>query len=223
MEGVFEKGKDFLGKIPRSLYLPLALGCIGVILFVYGIWNTVALNASRENSNPNNISHTSTGSAQLPQKTQVMGVTTNTIKVDIEGAVVSPGVYTLAKDARIQDGLIACGGLSASADREYVAKHIDLASKFTDGAKLYIPKLGEMDVKSISQSDSSVISGTDSVNNLVSINTASANDLDNLPGVGPATAQKIISNRPYEVLEELMTKKAVTQKVFDKIKDQISL
>lgn len=208
MEEVFAKRKQLLVGIPSKLYLPLALGCIGLILFVYGIWNTIQLSASRENSSQNSFSQASVS----PKANTVLGTQTGSIKIDIEGAVVSPGVYMLSKDARVQDGLIASGGLSHTADRDYVAKHIDLASKLTDGVKLYIPKIGEQNVQVSSQADTSV-----------NINSASANDLDSLPGVGPATAQKIISNRPYEVLDDLVTKKAVTQKVFDKIKDKISL
>lgn len=58
---------------------------------------------------------------------------------------------------------------------------------------------------------------------LISINSASQFELELLPGVGPVTAQKIIDNRPYETLEELVIKKAVGQKLFEKIKQYVSL
>ena len=58
---------------------------------------------------------------------------------------------------------------------------------------------------------------------MVNINTASETELDALPGVGPVTAQKIISNRPYQKIDDLVSKKAVGASVFSKIKDQISI
>ena len=55
----------------------------------------------------------------------------------------------------------------------------------------------------------------------VNINTASQSDLESLPGIGPVTASKIISDRPYQIVEDLVNKKAVSKAVFEKIKDQI--
>jgi competence protein ComEA len=55
----------------------------------------------------------------------------------------------------------------------------------------------------------------------VNINQATEEELDALPGVGPVTAQKIISNRPYQSVDDLVSKKAVGQSVFSKIKDQV--
>ena len=58
---------------------------------------------------------------------------------------------------------------------------------------------------------------------LININSASESELDTLTGVGPVTIGKIIDNRPYNTLEELVSKKAVSKSVFEKIKDSISL
>jgi len=143
------------------------------------------------------------------------------IKVDVEGAVISPGVYELSSGARVQDALIAAGGLASDADRN----SINLAAKMADGQKIYIPKKGEevqLNANSPSVSSSNVIS-TANVSGLISINSASQSDLETLPGIGPVTAGKIINARPYNTLEELVSKKAVGQKTFEKIKDLISL
>ncbi|MBI5167671.1 MAG: helix-hairpin-helix domain-containing protein [candidate division NC10 bacterium] len=55
----------------------------------------------------------------------------------------------------------------------------------------------------------------------IDINTATAKDLEKLPGIGPKTAEKIIKNRPYKKIDDLVAKKVLTQKQFAKIKDQI--
>lgn len=137
--------------------------------------------------------------------------------VDVSGAVLKPGVYGLKVDARIQDALIAAGGLSDEADRDYIAKNINLAQKLQDGVKLYVPR--------VSEAGGSVgIAGVSVQEKLkVNINTATGSELDILWGVGPATSEKIIEGRPYSTIEELLTKKAVTQRVFERIKEQITV
>lgn len=57
---------------------------------------------------------------------------------------------------------------------------------------------------------------------LVNVNTATSSELDALPGVGPVTAGKIIINRPYRSVDELLSKNAVSSKVFSQIKDKVT-
>lgn len=140
-----------------------------------------------------------------------------TIFVDFEGAVQNPGVYELASDARINDLLIRAGGLSAEADREWVEKNINLAQKLSDGAKLFIPKLGEL------ESASQVAGASASVVKQININTASAAQLDSLWGIGEARATAIIDNRPYQTIEELKTKAKIPSNVYERIKEQVTV
>lgn len=144
------------------------------------------------------------------------------IQVDIEGAVLKPGVYTLAEGSRILDALVLAGGLSEKADRDYITKNLNKAAKLVDGSKIFIPASGET-----SGSNSSlpvqagkvagITSGT------VNINSASQSDLEALPGVGPVTAGKIISGRPYQSIDELKTKKILGSALFEKLKDLITV
>ena len=135
------------------------------------------------------------------------------IVVHVDGAVLNPGVYEMSESARVSDAVSASGGLSDSADMT----KINLAAKVADGQKIYIPKVGESDVKGVGVGDA----GSGSTG-LVNINTATESQLDTLPGVGPVTAQKIIASRPYSSPEELLTKKAVGQSVYEKIKDLVT-
>jgi len=137
--------------------------------------------------------------------------------IDISGAVKNPGVYTLAADSRIQDVILKAGGLSEDADTSLVAKQLNLAAKIHDGQKIYIPVVGDTAVLS------SMSEGTQESGRLVNINSASLQELDSLPGVGEISAQKIISNRPYSVINELQTKKVLGKKVFNDIKDMITV
>jgi competence protein ComEA len=136
------------------------------------------------------------------------------VKVDIEGAVEQPGIYEVANDSRIQDVLITAGGMTPKANRTYVSQNINLAQKVYDGLKIYIPE----NISNLSNS-----SNLTNLSNLVNINTGTLSQLDTLPGIGEATAKKIIDGRPYQNTSQLVEMHIVTQSVFTKIKDLISL
>jgi competence protein ComEA len=142
--------------------------------------------------------------------------------VDIAGAVKNPGLYSFEEEARIGEVIEKAGGLTNEADNNWIDMYLNRSAKIVDGQKIYIPKITlnkqqEMNPKTQTSTDVQVKSS------LININTATSGELDGLPGVGPATAGKIISGRPYTRLEELREKKIVSQKVYDQIKDSISL
>ncbi len=191
-------------------WLPLVVGLAGLILLGYGL---IGLGASSSNSD--DVVLEKTDSSEDPNRE------TNLV-VDVEGAVVSPGVYNLPKDSRVKDALVASGGISAEADRIWVSKNLNLALKIVDGTKIYIPFQGESQ-NSPAMSDNSNNKSNIGTSGSININSASEKELDSLPGIGPVTAQKIIGNRPYQSLEELVSKKAITSNVLDGIKDKITL
>lgn len=185
----------------RSNIFPLFLAVIGVILLSFGLISSLTAKSDDQED--------ITFEQGNEEKQEVK------IVVDIQGAVVSPGVYTLEANARIKDALIAASGLSSDADREWIARNLNQAAKVQDGAKIYIPAKGEQ-VQAAS-------TGVVSTSGLININTASSSELDKLPGIGPVTAQKIIDNRQYTAIEDLRSKNVVGQSVFEKIKDKISI
>lgn len=146
------------------------------------------------------------------------------IIVEISGSVENPGVYTLKNGSRVDDLLTIAGGLSLDADRSWVDKNINRASKLVDSQKIYI--YSQSEVKSAKDSSSikldQAVLGAET-GGLVNINTASLSELDALPGIGPVYAQKITEQRPYSSLEELVSKGAVGQSLFEKIKSSISI
>lgn len=149
---------------------------------------------------------------------EVQGANTAELFIDVSGAVQKPGVYKLPGNARTQDALIAAGGFSADADRDYVSKSMNLAAPLTDGMKLYIPAVGEV---VSARSNSGIILGSNS--GLISINSASSSELESLPGIGPVTAGKIIDNRPYSSIDELLSRKIVGKSTFEKIQNSVGL
>jgi len=143
--------------------------------------------------------------------TKVEGSPVAKIKVDVEGEVIKPGVYELSSDARVQDALISAGGLTSNANRNT----INLAAKLADGQKIYVPAQGEAVMTSTT--------GIKGITGLVSINSGTQAELEELPGIGPVTAGKIIDNRPYGSVQELLERKIVGKTTFEKIKDLITL
>jgi len=194
----------------KKYWLPLVLGLAGFLFFVYGLISLLGSLSKPQDiafKSASTAGESGVGSASKAQ---------SGIAVDIEGAVMAPGVYKLATNSIIKDALMSSNGLSADADRTWVAKNLNLAARLYDGAKVYIPRVGEAGAQATSQSPlGSQIS--------INVNTASSDSLDSLPGVGPATVTKIINGRPYQNINELLDKKAVSSKVFDQIKDKISV
>lgn len=145
---------------------------------------------------------------------------TETIVIDVSGAVVTPGVYVLMGKPRLEDAIKAAEGFRADANRGYISKYINLAQELVDGTKIYIPFESE---QGFTQSQP-VVMGTQTrgSSKTVNLNTASQAELESLPGIGPVTASKIISNRPYKSSDDLMTKKIMGKSTFMKIKDVLS-
>ena len=149
------------------------------------------------------------------------------IVVEIAGEVVSPGVYSLPKNSRIEDLLVAAGGVSLNADRDWMEKSLNRAAHIVDGQKIYIPAVGEQSI-SPSANNFGVSGGSGTVrgsggSNLTNINLASQKELDELPGIGPAYAQNIIEHRPYSNVEELLTKGALRKSTYEKIKNLVTV
>ena len=137
------------------------------------------------------------------------------IVVDVDGAVAHPGLYKLPADSRVQAALAAAGGLSPQAD----AHRINRAAKLHDGQKLYVLSQGESapplaasngqgcEGQSCTSADGADAGSDAEGQGLVNINTANATQLTQLPGIGPAIAQKIIdyrtANGPFTSVDDL--------------------
>ncbi len=147
----------------------------------------------------------------------------STVVVDVDGAVVSPGVYELDPDARVNDALAAAGGLAADAD----ASGLNRAAPLSDGEKIYVPRQGEEPPQQAAPADTAqagAATGSEA-GALININTATLEELDALPGVGPATAQAIIDDRTqngaFSTVEDIMRVSGIGEKKFEKMKSAI--
>lgn len=158
------------------------------------------------------------------------------IIIDIDGAVGKPGVYEVSTSARLQDALNLAHGLIEEADKIFFSRNFNRARLLSDQEKIYIPFSWEVDsgifvenARTLDYSSPIVPVNNSSTTNtsqspiIINLNTASAEELDTLPGVGAVTVGKIINNRPYQTIDELLTKKVVNKNVFENIKNSITV
>lgn len=152
------------------------------------------------------------------------------IIVHIAGAVNKEGVIELEENSRISDAIEKAGGFREDAD----TANINLAYKIEDGMKIYIPIKGEEKIQEKTEEEKSVSSTQDkSTKNeenktqIININTAKQEELETLPGIGSATAQKIIAyrkeNGKFKTKEEIKNVSGIGEAKYNNIKEQIRI
>jgi len=150
------------------------------------------------------------------------------IAVHVIGAVPRPGLYEFPEGTRIQDAIDAAGGLLAEAD----SASLNLAALLEDGQQLNIPyAVGSEPVLNATTLElPSSATSTPAANpdvDLIDINTATLEEFDSLPGIGPTTAQKILeyrdANGPFAAIEDIMNVSGIGPSTFEDIKDLITV
>lgn len=158
----------------------------------------------------------------------VVGPTTPTVVVHAAGALSAPGVYRLADPARVTDVVSAAGGLTAEADPDV----LNLAARVGDGERIYVPRRG--------QTAPGVVVGTTGVGSAsgpagqskaepaaVDLNAASAEQLDLLPGVGPAIATRILDHRSrigrFRSVNQLLDVAGIGEAKFASLKSRVKV
>ena len=148
--------------------------------------------------------------------------------VFVSGCVVNPGVYELPSDARVDDALEAAGGFAEGAATDAV----NLARVIVDGEQIDIPTIEEAQASadaqpSLQEGIFSVGAGSTGDQGLVNINTADAAELQTLPGIGEATASKIIASReaegPFATTEDLKRVSGIGEKKYEALADLITV
>lgn len=137
-----------------------------------------------------------------------------TIVVDVEGAVVEPGIRELPAGSRVADAVAAAGGYAADVDLEAAAEAINLAERLTDGAQIRVPRVGAAAGAGPPAGDGEGDAPEEdgSSGGLVDLNTASADELEALPGIGPVTVERIIAarrERPFSSLQDAVDRDVI--------------
>ena len=139
------------------------------------------------------------------------------VRVYVSGAVTTPGVYTLSPRSLVDDAVKAAGGAMAEADLD----RINLALEVHDQQQIHVPRKGE----AVQPATMNVVAASSVTR--VNINTATLSDLDKLPKIGPATAQRIIDyrtkNGPFKKIEDLKNVSGIGDATFEGLKDMVTV
>jgi competence protein ComEA len=143
--------------------------------------------------------------------------TAQPIRVYVSGAVLQPDVYELPAGSIVKDAIAAAGGASQEADMDA----INLAWTLSDGLQVHVPGLAEGLPTLAPFSTPLLLAAPDGAGGMVNINTASREELEALPSIGPEKAQDIINNRPYGAITDILRVPGIGDATFDKLKDRI--
>lgn len=144
----------------------------------------------------------------------------NELQVWVGGEVAQPGLYTLARGARVSDALDAAGGVLETAD----TAGLGLAAPLDDADQIIVP--ARRAAAAASPVEGATPAGSPGAGR-VNINTAPAADLIALPGIGEALAARVIEYReqhgPFQTLEELAEVSGISDRMVDELRDLITL
>jgi len=144
------------------------------------------------------------------------------VVVHVAGAVRQPGVYELHAGARVDDAIRSAGGMLGSA----VGSALNLARVLVDGEQVYVPTQDEIASGAI-ESASAPGGSSGASGSLVNLNTATAADLEALPGIGPSTAQKIVDDRtangPFTSVDDLVRISGIGTAKVESLRDLVTV
>lgn len=200
------------GLPPRALTAVIALAMVAVALGLWRFWPAapapeIPFQASEQPP-------ASSGESTPPA---------GEIVVHVAGAVFAPGVYRLPVGSRVTDAVSAAGGGLSTASLD----SLNLARILADGEQVYVQTVEEAAAGATptSGAGASTASAGAQSGATVNINQASAAELENLPGIGPATAQKIVDDRtangPFVAPEDLMRVSGIGEKKFESLRDYV--
>jgi competence protein ComEA len=203
--GVFQRISDAARASRSELLLVVLLG-----LAIVGTGAVVVLRSSDPPAPPVErvVSQPEASASPSPVKQVV---------VHVSGQVNKPGVYELPDGSRVQDAVAAAGGPLAESD----ANALNLAAVIADGQKVTVPKPGEaVTVDPASSAEAGAPAGK------VNLNLATPAQLEELPGVGPVLAERIVAHRQkgrFTSPRQLMEVSGFGPKKYEALKDQITV
>lgn len=215
----------------------LFVSIIGVLMmvFCFFLWMTCGAGNSMEaETSYTDVTTLSTSSSkegsksltEVSSQSQTEGSekVKSKVTVDVKGAVVKPGVYTLKVSARVTDAIQEAGGMTEDAD----AKSVNLAASLSDEEVIYVANKDE-NVSVLDQSDTGQVSNkggqTNAKDGKINLNTATSEQLQTISGIGAKRAEDIIAYREshggFQSVDDLRNVSGIGDKTLDKIRESI--
>lgn len=206
------------GRGSRGKKRPIVVGLVAVTVLVVGVavWAFFSGGQSFE-------IRTGQESEQALTVEEEPAQEEDTVLVHVAGAVANPGVYEVIEGSRVAQAVEAAGGFAEGA----ASDALNLARVVADGEQIVVPTQAELEAQGGGSLGSSAASSgaTGILNGKVNINTATAEQLDSLPGIGASTAEKIIADReangPFVTCEDLMRVSGIGEKKYAALSEEI--
>ncbi len=162
--------------------------------------------------------------------TQERQATSSGMLVYVSGGVKNPGVYTLHQETnRVYEAIEQAGGFSEGADKAYISKTLNMVGRLKDGERVYVPMEAEsQQIQSSLQSAETtqrVLQNESQIEaqnkGMLNPNTATQQQLEQLPGIGAVRAQQVIQGRPYSDMNDFRARSGLSQTVINSIELQL--
>lgn len=197
----------------------IIIGVIIIIVIIYAIYKNLSNNQYQEiNFEKDEIENKedTENEKTIDEK--------NYIVLHITGEVINPGIIKIEEGQRVADAIEAAGGVTQNAN----LNKINLAYVLKDGQKLYVPSIYDEEEKEFITENigKNILDESIENNNIkININTATESQLENLSGIGPSTAMKIVNYRKenglFKSIEEIKNVPGIGESKFNAIKDNI--
>jgi len=202
---------------------------------------TAGTATATDSAGSGSVPNPANGPSDSPDTTTTVSATPTSVVIHVAGAVLHPGVVTIAAGGRVADAVAAAGGLGSDADVD----RINLASALVDGSRVYVLRRGEAAVPPAAEPTSGAApgaapgaatgsgtggggpsaGGADAAP--VSLNRATAAELDALPGIGPSTAASIVEYRtahgPFGSVDELLDVRGIGPAKLEQLRPRLTL
>lgn len=228
--------------------IPLAWFLLALILVAAGgiVWLIAARGVTPSNAvliasvpshaterTPISLGVLSQASPVLTTETATVEVMPRALVVYVSGEVTAPGVYTLPVGSRVADAVGASGGFTDQANRE----GINLAARLSDEQHISVPRLGEVVQEpeaapsTEAQEEAGMPSGPgtppSTTSGKTNINTATAKELEQLPGIGEVLANRIVTDReangPFKTVDDLMRVPGIKEGLMSRLRDLVTV
>lgn len=215
----------YLSPKKRPVKPAVLVGIVSVVVIVAVVAAIALLGALSPRPSFEVVKGVATESAETTQQGESSAAAdeTRTIVVHVGGSVRNPGVYELPESSRVNDAVVAAGGLADDAQTDSV----NLARNLTDGEQVLIPSEAEVEAAGQQTTPSQAPATAQPGLGKVNINTATAEALDALPGIGASTAAKIVADReangPFKTTDDLKRVTGIGDKKYAQLADLITV